>query len=182
MNFYLKGVALNLCNEVSEGISPHDLLAQAIVDFSEDANLTPELLKDRRRRICQLEDAMSSIEESYDMEEFNEGKIKHHYATGVYGRELFIPAGEVIVSKIHRGKTFNIITKGVISVISEKGYHTYHAPHVFVSDPFTKRVVISHEDTVWVTAHGTDKTDLDEIEKEIIANDFSELEQIENKE
>lgn len=165
-----------------ENNTPQELLAQAIVDFSADAELTPELKKDRRQRICQLEESMTPLSESYDMEEFNEGKIKHHYATGVYGRELFIPAGEVIVSKIHRGKTFNIITKGVISVISETGYHTYHAPHVFVSNPFTKRVVISHEDTIWVTAHGTDKQDLDEIEEEIIANDFSELEQIENKE
>ena len=158
------------------------MIAQAIVDFSAETELTTELKQDRRRRICQLEAAMNTVEDSYNMEEFNEGRVKHHYATGVYGRELFIPAGQVIVSKIHRGKTFNIITKGVISVISEMGYHTYTAPHTFVSDPFTKRVVISHEDVIWVTAHGTDKQDLDEIENEIIAKDFTELELIENKE
>lgn len=150
-----------------------------IADFSADAELTLELKRDRRRRICELEEAMTSIEGSYDMEEYNPGKIKHHFGTGVYGRELFIPAGQVIVSKIHRGKTMNIITEGVISVISEQGFHTYEAPYVFVSDPYTKRVVISHEDTVWVTAHGTNKTDLKEIEEEIIAKDFMELNQLE---
>ena len=168
------------CSE-SETIA-QDMVAQAIVDFSTDVELTPEIKKDRRRRICQLQDAMTEIPSSYGMKEFNEGRIHHHHATGVYGRELHIPAGQVIVSKIHRGKTLTILVKGMLSIISESGYHTYLAPHVFVSDPFTKRVGISHEDVILVTAHGTDKTDLDEIEEEIIAKDFSELELLENKE
>jgi hypothetical protein len=146
-----------------------------IADFSADLPLTKDVVRFRRDRIMQLERHMQTLPDAVGMKEFNEGRITHHFATGVYGRELFIPKGQVIVSKIHRGKTLNFIAKGVISVISEKGYHTYTAPHVFVSDPFTKRVVISHEDTVWITAHGSHETDLDKIEDEIIAKDFSEL-------
>lgn len=156
-------------------------IQNAIVDFSSGVEITPALKKERRRRICELEQAMTQMEGSYGMQEFNEGRVNHHHATGVYGRELFIPAGQVIVSKIHKGQTLNIIAAGTISVISEMGYHTYHAPYVFVSDPFTKRVVISHTDTMWITAHGTDKTNLDDIEEEIIAKDFSELELIESE-
>jgi hypothetical protein len=152
-------------------------LTQIVTDFSADVELTPEVREARRARICALETALVSIPESYGMSEFNEGKITHHFATGVYGRELFIPKGNVIVSKIHRGKTFNIIAKGVISVISEQGYHTYEGPYTFVSEPFTKRVVIAHEDTLWITAHGTHQTDLDKVEEEIIAKDFKELKQ-----
>jgi len=150
-------------------------LDSVIADFSSDLNPTPELKAERRSTICELERRMTSLDNTYAMEEFNEGKIKHHFATGVYGRELFIPEGQVIVSKIHKGKTFNIITEGMVSVISEMGFHTYTAPYVFVSDPYTKRVVITHMDTIWVTAHGSDKTDLQDIEDEIIAKDFSEL-------
>lgn len=150
-------------------------LDRMIADFSADLPLTKDVVRFRRERIMQLETHMQSLPDSVGMHEYNEGKIKHHFATGVYGRELFIPKGHVIVSKIHRGKTLNFIAKGVIAVISEKGYHTYTAPHVFVSDAYTKRVVISHEDTLWITAHGTNETDLDRIEDEIIAKDFSEL-------
>jgi len=157
-------------------------IRKTIADFSSDAELTPALREERRNRICQLEQAMVGLKDSCGMKEFNEGRVRHHFGTGVYGRELHIPADNVIVSKIHRGKTMNIITQGIISVISETGFHTYEAPYVFVSDPFTKRVVISHEYTIWVTAHGTDKTDLEEIESEIIAKDFTELNQIEKKE
>jgi len=156
-------------------------LENTITDFSNQTEITPEVLKTRRERICQLEEAMKTLPASYRMQEFNEGKIKHHFGSKVYGRELFIPASNIIVSKIHRGKTINVITQGFISVICpHNGYNTYEAPHIFVSEPFTKRIVIAHEDTVWFTAHGNpdDLTDLDEIEEITIAKDFSELNQL----
>lgn len=156
--------------------SSPSILEKMITDFSKDTDLTPVLLENRRLRIVELEEAMKTLPDSYDMKEFNEGRVTHHFGTGVYGRELFIPKGNVIVSKIHRGKTFNVIAKGVISVICpHNGYNTYEGPHCFVSEPFTKRIVIAHEDTLWITSHGTHKTDLDEVEEEIIAKDFEEL-------
>ena len=153
-------------------------LKNLIADFSKEAELTPALLTERRERILELEAAMKSVPESYGMVEFNEGKVKHHFGTGVYGRELFIPAGNVIVSKIHKGKTFNIIAKGVISVIDpERGFNTYEALTTFVSSPMTKRIVIAHEDTVWITTHAnpTDTEDLDEVENQTIAQNFNLL-------
>ena len=154
-----------------------ETLKSMIADFSKGAELTPELLSSRRERICALEDAMKVLPDSYDMEEFNEGKITHHFGTGVYGRELFIPKGNIIVSKIHRGKTFNVIAKGVISVICpNNGYNTYEGPHCFVSEPFTKRIVIAHEDTLWITSHGYEGSEnLDDVEEKIIAKDFEEI-------
>lgn len=152
-------------------------LVDAVADFSAETALTPELLQARRDRIVDLEKAIGSLPDSYGMDEFNEGKIRHHFATGVYGRELFIPKGNVIVSKIHRAKTFNVIAKGVISVICPtNGFNTYEGPFCFVSEPFTKRVVIAHEDTLWITCHGYEGSeDLKEVEEKIIAKDFEEL-------
>lgn len=162
---------------VPEEKSLNNKLWDAIADFSAETELTPELLQSRRERIVSLEKAMTHVEGSYGMAEFNEGKIKHHFATGVYGRELFIPKGQVIVSKIHRAKTFNVIAQGVISVICPtNGFKTYEGPFCFVSEPFTKRIVISHEDTLWITSHGyTGPEDLDNVEAEIIAKDFEEI-------
>jgi len=45
------------------------------------------------------------------------------------------------------------------------------APFVVVSPPGTKRIARALEDTTWLTIHGTEKTDLDLIEKEFIAQD-----------
>lgn len=152
-------------------------LEKMIADFSNNAEVTPVLLTERRDRILQLEAAMIQIPESYNMEQFNPGKIKHHFGSGVYGRELFIPAGNVIVSKIHRGKTLNVIAQGRISVIDpEKGFNTYEAPYVFVSSPMTKRIVIAHEDTLWITSHANpnDVEDLLEVENITIAKNFED--------
>lgn len=156
-------------------ILEYDLI-KVMADFSPETTLTTEVLETRRTRILELERAMTNIPESYGMDEFNEGKIKHHFATGVYGRELFIPKGNIIASKIHRAKTFNIIAKGKIAVICpHKGYNVYEGPHTFVSEPFTKRVVIALKDTLWITSHGYEGSeDLDEVENKIIAKDFSE--------
>lgn len=152
-----------------------------LADFSNDVELTKEVIEHRRKRICDLERALCQLPKSKNMEEFNAGRVCHHFGTGVYGRELFIPAGQVIVSKIHRGKTMSVIAQGAITIISEEGSKTVEAPYVFVSPPFTKRVVVSHTDVVWVTAHENfeDSEDLEEIESRIIAKDFTELNQIE---
>lgn len=150
-------------------------LNKMITDFSNGAELTPELLNDRRAKIVMLEDAMKRVPCALDMDAFNVGKINHHFGTGIYGRELFIPAGNIVVSKIHKGKTFNVIAKGKISVICPtNGFNTYEGPYCFVSDELTKRVVIAHEDTLWITSHGTNATNLDEVESEIISKDFND--------
>lgn len=153
-------------------------LKNLITDFSKSAELTPALIAERRERILELEAAMKCVPESYEMKEFNEGKVKHHFGSGIYGRELFIPAGNVIVSKIHKGKTFNVIAKGIISVIDpESGFNTYEALTTFVSAPMTKRIVIAHEDTIWITSHEnpTNTENLEEIENQIIAQNFNLL-------
>lgn len=152
-------------------------LNNIVANFDNQAVLTPELINDRRKRLLELELSLGTIPGSYEMEEFNKDKIKHHFGTGVYGRELFIPAGNVIVSKIHKGKTLNVIAKGKITVICpHKGLNTYIGPFCFVSEPFTKRVVIAHEDTLWITSHENQNNsqDLNEIEKNIIAENFND--------
>ncbi len=154
-------------------------IPQLIVDFSEKVELTPELRLARRERILEFQEALGAHPDSYGPEAIEDGHLIHHFASGVYGRELVIKKDELIVSKIHRGKTLNVIAYGKISIISEEGYMMVEAPYVFVSLPFAKRIVIAHETTLWVTAHGTNKTDLSEIEEEIIAKDFTELNQIE---
>ena len=104
--------------------------------------------------------------------------VKHHFAPGSYGREMTLPAGMVVVGKIHKHAHINVISKGRVQVFTEQdGGLELAAPCTFVSSPGTKRVVHVLEETVWTTVHVTDKTDLAEIEREVIATDFMEVEQ-----
>ena len=102
--------------------------------------------------------------------------VQHHFAPGAYGREMTLPAGLVVVGKIHKHAHMNVISKGRVQVFTEQdGVLELAAPCTFVSSPGTKRVVHVLEETVWTTVHVTDKTDLAEIEREVIATDFSEV-------
>lgn len=146
-----------------------------MADFDADTPLTPQLRAHRRERIAAFEKALIAFPGSMGPEKINEGNLEHFFSEGVYARQLTIPKDRVVVGKIHKFKLLNIITKGVVSVISEAGHHTFTAPYVFVSEPFAKRIAIAHEDTVWLNVHGTHETDLGKIEQLFTANSFSEL-------
>lgn len=95
--------------------------------------------------------------------------VTHHFAPGAYGREIRMPAGLIVVGKIHKHAHVNVISQGYCVVFTEhEGMQELRAPCTFVSSPGTKRAVLVLEDTVWTTVHVTDKTDLAEIEREVI--------------
>lgn len=127
----------------------------------------------RREAIMRLQDAI--ISEGLDVGPAS-CPVKHHFAPGSYGREMTLPAGLVVVGKIHKHAHINVISKGRVQVFTEQeGVLELAAPCTFVSSPGTKRVVHVLEETVWTTVHVTDKTDLAEIEREVIATDFMEV-------
>lgn len=106
--------------------------------------------------------------------------VKHHFSKDVYARELFIPAGTLIVGKIHKHENFNILSQGEMSVLSVDGMQRVTAPFSVVSSPGVKRMAFAHTDCVWTTIHGTDEKDLEKIEELFIAKTYDDV--IEKKE
>jgi hypothetical protein len=106
--------------------------------------------------------------------------LRHTFAPGSYAREATLPKRAIIVGKIHKHAHLNIVSRGHVTVVTEFGLHEIDArahPVTFTSDAGSKRALVCHEDTIWTTIHLTDSTDLAEIEREIIAPDYSELDQ-----
>lgn len=95
----------------------------------------------------------------------------NHFADGMYARVLPRPAGTLIVGKVHKREHFYIVAKGRVKVMSDGETKTYRAGDIIVSKPGTKRAVYALEDSVCMTVHRTDKTDLAEIEAEIVEPD-----------
>lgn len=120
---------------------------------------------DTRAKVVALEQQM--LEGQYG--ELLELPVQHYFSQGVYGREMFIPAGTLVTGKIHKYTQLNVLLCGELSVMTEDGVKRVKPPFVVVSPPGTKRVAYAHEDTRWLTIHGTDKTNVDEIEDEFIA-------------
>lgn len=104
----------------------------------------------------------------------------HHFAPGMYLRELLVPAGMLIVGKIHRHEHFLFVMKGRAVVISEFDRMEVEGGHFSVSPAGVKRVVMALEDTLFVTVHVNkdDSQDLAVIEAEHIepeSEDFQAL-------
>lgn len=97
-----------------------------------------------------------------------EAPVTHHFADGIYGREMFIPAGTMLTGKIHRFSTLNLLLKGDITVTTPEGVRRIQAPAVFTSAPGCKKVGYAHADTIWVNVHPTKLTDVDAIEQKFI--------------
>jgi hypothetical protein len=101
--------------------------------------------------------------------------LKHNFADGMYVREIQVPKGNLVVTKIHKLAHPCFILTGDCSVLTDLGVMRVHAPYYMITPAGTKRVVYVHEDTVWVTVHRTDSFDLDAIEDEIISTSFEEF-------
>ena len=124
-----------------------------------------------REQILALEERMRKFEQV-------DCPLTHTFAPGSYARTIQLPEGALVVGKIHKHAHLNIISKGIATVVTEFGRETFDAsekPVVFTSQPGTKRALYCHAETWWTTIHLTDKTDLAEIERDIIARDFVEL-------
>lgn len=96
---------------------------------------------------------------------------EHSFSPGMYMRKVFRPAGTLIVGKVHKEPHFFLCAKGEIIAWTENGMKRLQAGDVVESKPGTKRVTLAVTDAIGITIHRTDKTDLDEIEAELIEPD-----------
>lgn len=105
-------------------------------------------------------------------------QAEHFFAPGMYGRKFAMPAGMVVVGKIHKHSHLMMVLKGKAEVVTEFGRDIVEAGYVTVSQPGAKRIVLAYEDTVFMTVHYNpdDIEDLEEIEKQHIEDEGFKLE------
>lgn len=81
----------------------------------------------------------------------------HYFTPGLYAREIYMPAGTLIISKIHRTEHPFVISKGSAYVkINEHDWELLEAPYTGITHPGTRRVLLIEEDCIWTTFHPTD--------------------------
>lgn len=96
-----------------------------------------------------------------------ETPTSHYFATGMYAREMFIPAGTVLTGAVHKVEHLSIFV-GDITVWTEGGMKRMTGHNTFISKPGAKRVGYAHSDT-WCTGFfPTDKTDVAELENDLV--------------
>lgn len=101
--------------------------------------------------------------------------IRHHFAPGLYAREMLAPKGSLIVGKIHKHQNIVIISSGDVSILSIDGPMRVKGPFTYIAQPGAQRLIVVHEDTYWTTLHHTNETDLAKIEAELFTENFDEV-------
>lgn len=96
--------------------------------------------------------------------------VTHRFTPGLCTREIFMPAGTAIRSKIHKTHHQFIVSQGA-AFVSENGGPRFQvvAPYHGITKAGTWRTLYIIMDCIWTTMHVTDKTTVEEVEREIIA-------------
>lgn len=95
--------------------------------------------------------------------------VTHRFTEKLYVREIFMPAGMLITSKIHKTQHQYFVMKGKCIVWIDGIEHLIEAPYIGVTEPNTRRVLLILEDSIWATTHvNEDNETVEQIEERII--------------
>jgi len=101
--------------------------------------------------------------------------VRHYFSKGLYAREITIPAGAIVTGKIHLFEHLNIISSGIVRIVTEDFNEVVEAPRTLVAMPGVKKVLYAITTTVFTTVHATDITDIDEIDRVFVTEDYDDL-------
>jgi len=143
-----------------------------LTKFSAVVDLGAPQIVEARNLILGFENAIKTLDGHMVGDCF---PLKHIFTPGIYAREITLPAGAVLVGKIHREQHLNFISRGRVQVFTESGgLEELEGPCTMISEPGTKRTVHVLEETVWTTIHHNPEnhTDLERLEEIVIAPTF----------
>lgn len=113
-----------------------------------------EWIEDQERKVMaefETMDRHSCLSNGYKLEEA--------ITPGIYTRELTMPAGSIVFSRIHLQTHPYMVVKGKVNVYDGESIQTIEAPHKGITKAGTKRLLHVLEDTTWITFHPvTDET------------------------
>ena len=131
-----------------------------------------ESIEDLRNHLAPLEETVEHHTE--DMQDLM--PVTHKLENGLYTREVFMPAGQLVVSFIHKQNHPSFFMEGEMSLLMDTGeVKRVKAPMVVHTEAGTQRVAVIHEDTRWACVYRTDAKTIEEAEKEVYTMDFREL-------
>jgi|14BtaG_2_1085337.scaffolds.fasta_scaffold01175_7 quercetin dioxygenase-like cupin family protein len=129
-----------------------------------------------REKVTVFEDELRETEEALGENMLNViMPVEHRFTEKQYIREFRAPAGHTVVSKIHNTNHPIFLLEGEVTIIEESGKKRVKAPYYSITEVGTKRVVIVHEDCFFVTVHPSEKTNIFDVEEEVIAKSFKDV-------
>ena len=146
-------------------------------DFDEayDVGLELRRRKEFREKISDLEQVIIDAGNTTGEVMHKANPVKHTFAGGCYIREIYNPAHELIVTKIHKKEHPFFLMKGEMSILTEEGIQNIKAPYQGVTKPGTKRAIYTHEECMFITVHATENTTIEDVEDEVVCTKYEDL-------
>ena len=95
----------------------------------------------------------------------------HIFHGGMYCRQVWRPAGCVIVGKVHKKEHFYMVVHGTVQVTTDDGVQELTGPFLLCSKPGTKRAVYAVTDALCMTIHRVESDTVEEVESELVEDD-----------
>jgi hypothetical protein len=94
--------------------------------------------------------------------------VTHRFTPNMYIREVFVPAGTILTSEIHKEEHPHVLSLGKITMWDgEGGEITVSAPYCGITKANARRVVLVHDNCIFTTFHVTQATNVEDAEKDI---------------
>jgi hypothetical protein len=149
-------------DEAMIGTENHGFSRMTIGGYHDFSGVLP--LPEKRQRTAAVQDGGTSASQSRNAVAQAVAEVralpvvdcptKHRFTPGLYVREIFMPRGAVVVSKLHKTEHPFVISKGKCAVWDAgNGVQELAAPFCGVTKAGTQRVLLVLEDCVWTTFH-----------------------------
>jgi len=92
---------------------------------------------------------------------------EHIFHGGMYCRQMFQPAGTIVLGKVHRSAHFFQVVSGTLQI----GTECVEAPCLMTCEPGVQRALYALTDALYMTIHRTDATTVEQAEAELVEPD-----------
>ena len=135
-------------------------------------------------QVAQLDDSRAKVEAlQVELSKLPQLELptEHIFHGGMYCRQLFQPAGSLVVGKVHKKEHFFMVVQGTVAVTGDGETLLFTAPYLLTSKPGTKRALYAETDTIYMTIHRADSTTVEEVETELVEDDPTSMYAVGNK-
>jgi len=104
-------------------------------------------------------------------------RVRHHFAPGMYAREMTIPAGTVVTGAVHKTDNLIVVSMGRLQIVTPDGTKEVKAGDTLLCKAGMKNAVVALEDSRWTNflANPTNETDTDKLTEVFTESKASEL-------
>lgn len=109
-----------------------------------------------REKVERLEEALNCLPQ-VDI------PLHHHFAPGMYAREIRIPKGATITGAVHKTKNLAVLSAGRLLLVTDTDTVEVSAPAILTVMPGMKNAAHALEDSVWINFFPTEETDTEKL-------------------